>query len=73
MMIDGEFLVDMFFMSEQRDAVRKENPSMSFVEIAKLLAQRWTQLPDADKARYIAFSEADKKRYEMEMSAYVGK
>lgn len=33
------------FINDRRETVRTENPSLPFVEITRLLANEWNQLP----------------------------
>lgn len=37
------------FLNERREAVRSENPGLSFSEITKLLGSEWTKLPQHEK------------------------
>lgn len=58
------------FLNERREAVRSENPGLSFSEITKLLGSEWTKLPQHEKQRYLDEAEKDKERYLKELEAY---
>ncbi|CEG75993.1 Putative Structure-specific recognition protein 1 [Rhizopus microsporus] len=59
----------MFFSQDNREVVKKENPSASFGEIGKLLGEKWKKMTEEQKKPYIEKAEADKKRYEEEKAA----
>ncbi|KAK3095460.1 hypothetical protein FSP39_014973, partial [Pinctada imbricata] len=58
------------FLNERREVLRKENPSMTFSELTRVLGAEWTQLPQHEKQRFLDEAERDKERYNREMEAY---
>lgn len=58
------------YLNDRRDAVRTENPSFSFAEITKFLANEWTNLPLEIKQQYLDAAEVDRERYTKEFNAY---
>ncbi|CAJ0863996.1 4950_t:CDS:10 [Entrophospora sp. SA101] len=52
----------MFFVRENREKVKAENPGAKFGEIAKLVGEKWKALND--KTFYNEMAADDKKRYE---------
>ncbi|EKX43666.1 hypothetical protein GUITHDRAFT_73008, partial [Guillardia theta CCMP2712] len=50
-----------------RDQVKLENPSCSFGELSKLIGKKWSELPAADKVKYVDMEEKDRERYSAEM------
>lgn len=59
----------MLFANEQRENVRKDNPSATFGQVGKVLGGRWKALSDEQRASYDAKAAADKKRYEHDKQA----
>ncbi|KAL1968320.1 hypothetical protein VTN77DRAFT_1849 [Rasamsonia byssochlamydoides] len=60
----------MFFANEQREAVREQNPGISFGQVGKLLGERWKSLTEEQRRPYEEKAAADKKRYEDEKASY---
>ena len=58
------------FLSERRDKLRTENPDLSFAEMSKILGCEWSNMPQADKQRYLDEYERDRERYQRELDAY---
>ncbi|XP_065209818.1 high mobility group protein 20A-like [Planococcus citri] len=58
------------FMNDRRETVRSENPSISFTEITRLLANEWNQLPQDQKQMYLDAAEQEREKYMQEMAAY---
>ena len=58
------------FLNDRREAVRKENPDISFADISKKLAVEWGKVNDSLKAEYVKRAEVDKERYNKEFAAY---
>jgi len=58
----------LFFNTEFVLTQRKKNPACTTAEAFKLAGQRWAQMSDSDKARYVVMSEKDKTRYERQLS-----
>ncbi|KAI8912590.1 high mobility group box domain-containing protein [Gorgonomyces haynaldii] len=63
----------MIFSQENRPKIKEENPEASFGELGKLLGQKWKELDEEDKKPYQEKAEADKARYEKQMSEYTKK
>lgn len=59
-----------FFMKEKREKVRAENPTFTFTEITKRVAQDWRALSIEQKQQYTDAAELDKGRYAKEIAAY---
>ncbi|XP_053673998.1 high mobility group protein 20A [Anopheles nili] len=58
------------YMNENREGVRQKNPNLTPVEITKIMAEEWSKLPDERKKPYLEAAEADKERYNKEISEY---
>jgi len=42
----------MLFIKEEREKINRENPSLKFGEIAKLMGQRWLKMSDEEKKKF---------------------
>jgi hypothetical protein len=60
----------MFFATENRPAIKAENPSFTFGELAKAVSDKWNAMSDEDKKPYTDKATADKARYAKEKAAY---
>ena len=60
----------MFFCSAMRPEFKKENPSASVGDLAKLLGAAWNDLSADDRKPYEAKAKEDQKRYKEEKEAY---
>lgn len=58
------------YMNEKRDAIRLKNPTLTAVEITKLLAEEWGTLSDEVKKPFLEAAEADRERYHREVVQY---
>ena len=58
------------FLNDRREAVRKENPDLSFADISKKLAVEWGQVDSTMKKTYAERAEADKERYNKAFAEY---
>jgi len=58
-----------YFTNENRDDVKRNNPGLSFGEVAKTLGKMWKALPQGQKKKYEDMAAKDKKRYEKEKAA----
>ncbi|OMH79994.1 Non-histone chromosomal protein 6 [Zancudomyces culisetae] len=56
----------MFFSQENREKVKRDNPSATFGELGKLLGEMWKGLSDTQKKPYNDKAAADKQRYELQ-------
>lgn len=59
-----------YFMNENRARIKKENPSVTFGEIGKLLGEQYKKLSAAEKKKYEDLAAEDKKRYKKEMDLF---
>ncbi|KAK7791746.1 hypothetical protein R5R35_008997 [Gryllus longicercus] len=60
----------MRYLNDRREIVRGENPSLSFIDITKLLAEEWNHLPQDKKQPYVEAGQQDRERYTRELNAY---
>lgn len=58
------------FANEVRDKLRKQNPNLTIIEIGKLIGEKWRQMSQAKKEKYIKKFEENKKVYQQEISKY---
>lgn len=63
----------LLFSQDQRDKLRKENPTWALSEVAKTLGKLWKDIEKPEGERYAQLAEADKKRHEREMKEYLAK
>ena len=59
-----------FFTNEMRPKVMAEHPGIKFVDLGKVLGERWRALTPAQKKRFEAIAAEDKVRFQMEMQQY---
>jgi HMG (high mobility group) box len=59
-----------FFTNEMRPKVLTEYPGIKFVELGKVLGERWRALTPEEKKRYEEMATDDKVRFQMEMQQY---
>jgi len=59
-----------FFTNEMRPKVTSEFPGIKFVELGKVLGERWRNLTPTEKKRYEDMAAEDKIRFQMEMQDY---
>jgi len=59
-----------FFTNEMRPQVLKEFPGIKFVEMGRILGERWRALTPEAKKRYEAMAAEDKVRFQIEMQQY---
>ncbi|KAL1921404.1 uncharacterized protein VTP21DRAFT_11120 [Calcarisporiella thermophila] len=60
----------MMFVQQQRKVVQQENPTVSFGQIGKILGEKWKNLEEDEKKKYVKMAEKDKERYEKQKSEY---
>ena len=53
-----------------RPKVLQEYPGIKFVELGKVLGERWSALTPDDKKKYQDMAAEDKVRFQMEMQQY---
>ncbi|XP_058463144.1 high mobility group protein 20A [Malaya genurostris] len=58
------------YVNENRDLFRFKNPTLTSVEITKLLAEEWGTLTEEVKRPFLEAAEADRERYHREVSEY---
>jgi len=54
----------MCFSKYKRPQILKDRPTVSFVEMTKILGEMWVNLSDNEKAPYIELAAKDKVRYD---------
>jgi hypothetical protein len=59
-----------FFTNEMRPIVLHEYPGIKFVELGRLLGERWRALTPTEKKRYEDMAGDDKVRFQVEMQHY---
>jgi len=59
-----------FFTNYMRPKVNEEFPGIKFVELGKLLGERWRALTPAQKKQYEEMAAEDKVRFQIEMQQY---
>jgi hypothetical protein len=57
------------FCKEQRPLLRDAEPTLSFGETGSRLGQMWKTMNEAQKAKYVALSQADVARADAERKA----
>lgn len=60
----------MMFCKEKRGKVVADNPGLSVAQVGKALGEQWRAMTDKEKEKFRAMADADKVRYEKEMSTY---
>lgn len=58
------------FATETWPKITKKNPELKLADGAKLVAEKWKKLTDAQRQAYDKHVEEDKKRYEKEMKEF---
>ena len=59
-----------FFTNYMRPKVNEEFPGIKFVELGKLLGERWRALTPVQKKEYEGMAAEDKVRFQVEMQQY---
>lgn len=62
-----------FFTNEMRPKVLDEYPGIKFVELGKVLGERWRALTPEQKKLYEELANQDKVRFQMEMQEYTAR
>ena len=62
-----------FLTNELRPKILAENPGIKFIELGKLLGERWRSLTPDEKKRYENLAAQDKIRFQREMEEYTAK
>ena len=62
-----------FFNKEMRQQVKESlGPTAKTTEIVRVIAEKWSNMTDEEKAPYVKMAEDDKVRYNREISNYEG-
>ena len=59
-----------YFSQERRPAMQRQNPNLTKKEIAAVLAERWKELPMAEKQIYLQLQDDRKRHYQTVMAQY---
>jgi high mobility group protein B2 len=59
-----------FFTNDMRPRVLSEYPGIKFIELGRVLGERWRALTPHQKKRYEDIANQDKARFQMEMQQY---
>jgi hypothetical protein len=60
----------MFYATEHRAEIIKNNPNISFGEVGKLLGESWAKASAKEKEVYEEKARKDKVRYEADKAKY---
>ena len=58
------------FSQDERPKIKKDNPSLSVADIAKMIGERWRGIGEEKKRHYEDRARTEKERYEREITAY---
>jgi hypothetical protein len=58
------------FSQDERPKIKKDNPSLSVADIAKLIGERWRSIGDDKKRQYEERARTEKERYDREVAEY---
>ncbi|GMH02400.1 hypothetical protein Nepgr_004239 [Nepenthes gracilis] len=59
-----------YFSQAERENVKKENPGIAFLDVAKVLSNKWKSMSAEEKEPFEQKARTDKKRYKDEMGSY---
>lgn len=59
-----------FFTNEYRPKIMLENPGIKFVDLGRVLGERWRNLDSDEKKRYEDMAIRDKRRFQVEQEQY---
>jgi len=62
-----------YFTNEMRDVVIKDFPGIKFIEMGRVLGERWRNLSVEEKKRFEEMANEDKLRYQQELKEYTSK
>ncbi|CAJ2653388.1 unnamed protein product [Trifolium pratense] len=60
----------MFFSQMERENIKKTNPGISFIDVGRVLGEKWNKMSVEEKEPYEAKARVDKIRYKDEISGY---
>uniref|UniRef100_A0A803LFN3 FACT complex subunit SSRP1 n=1 Tax=Chenopodium quinoa TaxID=63459 RepID=A0A803LFN3_CHEQI len=66
----GEDQSDASVSGDEKENTKKENPGIAFLDIGKVLGEKWRKMSAEEKEPYEAKARADKKRYSDEIGDY---
>mmetsp|Transcript_1151 Transcript_1151/g.2125 ORF Transcript_1151/g.2125 Transcript_1151/m.2125 type:complete len:315 (-) Transcript_1151:53-997(-) len=61
----------LLYQNAMRDQFKRENPGMTFGQLAKYTSHMYKNLTPEEKAAWVARADQDKARYEAELATYV--
>lgn len=59
-----------FFLADEREAIKKENPDIKVTDVSKVAGQRWKEISAERKAKYDLDAKTDRERYEREKKEF---
>lgn len=59
-----------FFTNEMRPVIMKQFPGIKFVDMGRILGERWRAISAEEKIRHEQFAANDKTRFQLEMQQY---
>jgi hypothetical protein len=59
-----------YFTNEMRPKLFAELPAISFVELGRIMGERWREMSPEEKKKFEELSDSDKARYNKEMEEY---
>lgn len=59
-----------FFTNEMRPIIMEQFPGIKFVDMGRILGERWRALTTEEKAKYETMATEDKTRFQIEMQQY---
>ncbi|KAH7276793.1 hypothetical protein KP509_39G021900 [Ceratopteris richardii] len=60
----------MYFSQAERERLKKTNPGLAFMDVARVIGERWKKMTDEEKEPYEAYARRDKNRYATEKAEY---
>lgn len=58
------------YMTEKREEVTLQNPTLSFADVTKILGNNWSSLPQDQKQKYLDVAESEKAEYLVKLKNY---
>jgi len=58
------------FIKENREKTKQDNPTLSFTELIRKMAQDWKSLSPQERQQYTNSADEDKERYVKEVGKY---
>ncbi|CAF1575773.1 unnamed protein product [Rotaria magnacalcarata] len=58
------------FSQDERPKIKKDNPSLSVADVAKLIGERWRSITEDKKRHYEERARAEKERYDKAVAEY---